>query len=462
MARSSQKAQQPTVSEAQINASLLQQTLISSTISPIADSGTDINAPITPVAEKKAILRTASPDDVTKGQPSDKFAVQQPLGLPPAEDAFAAYLTKKTVVDREAKKAAIAQKSQSGSAGLNPTHDAAPPTPWGHAPAGQIGGLRHDHFKVNVDGQGADQFQAYIQKKRQDPATNGKRYTATPLDPAAPVFSHQPLKSVQPSNSVQLLVVDTPHDRKQNRSPSSRFDPHSVSSPLECEPETSQNAALQIAKSSDPKTTTCSPTTNRQSVIHTPTQVDFQAPKPAVIHPLETSTHDGLAVHEKILQDLGLARQTGEDNVPLTEDTMLEGWGVAPAEYTSDMDDRISDDGVEECKHKENVRGIQGKDAAEELLNWDKTWLPPPCIWEDRGNFDTSFIPEYIRNDWLPSLAPGLVNFDLACDDFKSGRSAVNNVKLDGPVIHPNTLRGMSNDSLAYFSCKEVTLPYHD
>lgn len=141
-----------------------------------------------------------------------------------------------------------------------------------------------------------------------------------------------------------------------------------------------------------------------------------------------------------MFQEAREAQELGK-GPPLTEDAMLATWGQAPHEFSSDH--RISDDGVEEFKQKENVRGAQGKSVAEELLDWDKRWLPPPCVWEDRGGFDTSFIPEYIRDDWLPNLTPGLVHFDLATDDFRFGRSAIDEAgKLADPIVHEDTLPG--------------------
>lgn len=37
---------------------------------------------------------------------------------------------------------------------------------------------------------------------------------------------------------------------------------------------------------------------------------------------------------------------------------------------------------------KESIRGTQGQDAKLELLDWENKWLPPPVVWEDRGDYD--------------------------------------------------------------------------
>lgn len=141
-----------------------------------------------------------------------------------------------------------------------------------------------------------------------------------------------------------------------------------------------------------------------------------------------------------LLQDV---KDSIEPKVKLTEGAMLEKWGSAPYhKYADSFDDRISDTGVEECL-RETVRGTQGKDAAEELLDWDQSWLPPPCDWEDRANFDTSYIPDYIREDWQPNLPTGLVWFEPTDPKFRLGQCTVNNMVLDDPLVHSDTFPGM-------------------
>ena len=131
---------------------------------------------------------------------------------------------------------------------------------------------------------------------------------------------------------------------------------------------------------------------------------------------------------------------------------MLAGYGQVPREVSDDH--WVSDAGIEGFKQKENVRITQGKDAADELLDWDKTWLPPP-IWEERAAMNSSWLPDYIRNDWLPSLKVVDIKFDMANEDFSLGRSTVDEAgELVKPVVHEDTLPGMLSRSFAKISEK--------
>jgi hypothetical protein len=93
---------------------------------------------------------------------------------------------------------------------------------------------------------------------------------------------------------------------------------------------------------------------------------------------------------------------------------------------------------------KENVRATQGQDRKNELVDWDGKIMPPPVDWEtDRGTFDNSFVPKYIREDWEPKVPRGpLAAVETMAKEFQLAVP----VGFDTPFIavpeHPLTLPG--------------------
>ena len=126
----------------------------------------------------------------------------------------------------------------------------------------------------------------------------------------------------------------------------------------------------------------------------------------------------------------------------LTGDLIHKGWGHSGSnDCSNSFDAKISDEGVA-TNGKEIVRNTQGKDPAEELLDWDNSWRPAPCDWEERKTFDTSYMNEYIVSDWQPNLPQGKVNFDLRDPYFISGKCPVKNFDLESEYAHDITIAG--------------------
>jgi hypothetical protein len=468
MARYVSPAQSNIVTEIPPYVNKPQQSFLPPTV-PTSPVFTTLIKPI--VKEERAFDNPPSTEPV-ENQQASMFPVQSTMLATPVEDAFAAFIARKAAVDASAKKVAIAQKSLQASADSQAIPPAISPTPWGQAPTGRIGGIRHNHFKVDVEAQGTNTFQEFIQKKNQEPVANGKRYTADSPHLTIQEPSQQPLTSIRPVLS-NTLVANTRDDRKQNGTSFTKFDPHAMFNPKNWRSEMNKGSASHSLTVSDAKVPPSAPVQVHQLVVGAHGQLKPCTQEPTILKVQGKSSIGNVVVahesnlaksartestsgwetpfpkrqtsqwlNEAILQEAMASRELNQDAAPLTEDVMLERWGVVPRENFNTFDDRISDAGIEEFA-KENVRGTQGKDAAEELLDWDKTWLPPPCVWEDRGSFDTSFVPDYIRKDWQPNLTAGLVSFDMTAPDFKSGCSAVNNFRLDAPIIHEYTIPGM-------------------
>lgn len=135
----------------------------------------------------------------------------------------------------------------------------------------------------------------------------------------------------------------------------------------------------------------------------------------------------------------------------------------------------------------EKFRGTQGKAATEELLDMDgKSWLPPPCIWEDRGDFDFSkffstvpfpplcmhktrtnffaaFVTLYIRYDWLPYVQETNATFDLKDERFRNGLAPIDGSELVDPFYHEECVPGQYTiNSLDDFSDTALDLEYSD
>ncbi|KAF4637883.1 hypothetical protein G7Y89_g188 [Cudoniella acicularis] len=138
--------------------------------------------------------------------------------------------------------------------------------------------------------------------------------------------------------------------------------------------------------------------------------------------------NDAKVVHELMMADLK-AQQHIPKGDALTENALAINSGFRRRDMSNSFDARVSDAGVgEESKenqlgqfqpetvqpnvtqrnetqsmepqHKAGVLWTQGKPAAEELLDWDGSWLPAPCDWEERTAHNTSYMRDLI-NEWL-------------------------------------------------------------
>lgn len=222
------------------------QTFTSSTTSPGPATGLVSVPPSSLSAEIEHLLPTPS---TNMDQPSTMFAAEHSATPAPAEDAFAAFLAKKTDSDIKAKKAAIAQKSLQTSNGPGQATLTIPSSPWGQPPTTRIVGVRHDHFKVNIDEKATEGFQAFVQKKEDGPVTNGKRYSAAPIDlqidqkqNGTPTFKFDAHAVFSPI-SAQPSLVAIKKDPEQNCNPVFKLDPHAVFSPLNWQAATDQSTS---------------------------------------------------------------------------------------------------------------------------------------------------------------------------------------------------------------------------
>ncbi|KAF7897460.1 hypothetical protein EAF00_005688 [Botryotinia globosa] len=97
---------------------------------------------------------------------------------------------------------------------------------------------------------------------------------------------------------------------------------------------------------------------------------------------------------------------------------------------------------------KEGVRLSETKDAILTLCDWDGEWCTPP-IWEERGAFDSAYIPSYIR-EWSNNVSPVqpvTITIDTSAEGFRSGEFVVNNVVLSKAPHHEPTIPDISNAS---------------
>jgi hypothetical protein len=377
---------------------------------------------------------------------------------PAADDVFTRFLKRKAEKDVEAKKIALAQTSQQSptKANVDTANYATSSTPWAPPrPARFMKDGRHPHFTSAVGDQGIDNFQHFLKEKGQQEVVNGKRYLPAPTSAASREPIQQPVTAAEPR----------PKNIGDVQPTASKFggvDRHSIFSPGNLPTGINNGSTPQVSKTSNIQVSPC--TEQEMAILFEnskPRMIIDPAPEQSIpasdysvakheSNSAITSTSGSYgrwkankqnceANDQTILGELMVSKQSRAD---ITQDIMLEGWGSDfPEHSVNSFENKISDTGIEELS-KENVRGAQGKDAAEELLDWDKSWLPPPCVWEERGIFDTSFIPDYIRKDWQPNLAAGTVWFELDDPDFQLGRCIVNNKQLDDPPIHPDTTPG--------------------
>ncbi|KAF5873836.1 putative acyl- n-acyltransferase protein [Botrytis fragariae] len=113
----------------------------------------------------------------------------------------------------------------------------------------------------------------------------------------------------------------------------------------------------------------------------------------------------------------------------------------------SDIGDKLkkADIGTES---KEGVRLSETKDANLILRDWDGNWCTPP-IWEERGAFDSAYIPSYIH-EWSNNVSPVqpvTITIDTSAEGFRSGEYVVNNVVLSKAPHHEPTIPDILNAS---------------
>ena len=184
---------------------------------------------------------------------SNNSAVHSPVTPNHAVDPFAAFLAKKTDADLKAKKAAMAQKSQQSIEGPAEAPVVTATSPWGQPPPTRTGGVRHEHFEVNIDGVGVDGFQAFMQKKKDGSFTNGKRYSAALVSSekgqkqtGTPISEFELHAKFKP-NSIQQTPALMQEGQKQSDAPAFKIYPHAAFSPCEWQPATPKTPDAQAA-----------------------------------------------------------------------------------------------------------------------------------------------------------------------------------------------------------------------
>jgi hypothetical protein len=148
-------------------------------------------------------------------------------------------------------------------------------------------------------------------------------------------------------------------------------------------------------------------------------------------------------IKKALLSEMMAYSPLDPDAPRLTAETLIERSCWAPRVRSEDsFCDRVSDTGVE--MKKENVRALQGRSAADELLNRDSEWYPCPLDWEyTRYDLDLSFMPKYIREDWLPFVPRGrAVTVDTSTESFRQGKLPVNDRVLGKEIIQPDCIPG--------------------
>jgi hypothetical protein len=343
----------------------------------------------------------------------------------------------------------------------------------------------NEKFKLNESSTAT--FQDFLARKNADPATNGKKYTfngpapkpETDLkSPQAEVFilapaayqlhrdslkpAVQALQQAKIENNAALTVgqselaatkpshrpklngttdmkhpLQPPQNRVQpveNKKATipqfGKTDPHAVFSPSQLPPETKGTLVCKQQPQIQP-------------------QVQHRAkPRRWPSQPLD----DAQFVNAMIISELQATDRGMTNTVDLTQSALVTATGFKPREECDSLDGRVSDAGIDPAfvdPPKENVRATQAADPTVQLLDWDgKNWAPAPCDWEyDRGKFDDSFIPDYIK-EWSPALPCGpSVEVDMTESGFTFGTHPVDNDTLIDPIPHPECLPGKSTHS---------------
>ncbi|KAF7879163.1 hypothetical protein EAF04_000362 [Stromatinia cepivora] len=113
----------------------------------------------------------------------------------------------------------------------------------------------------------------------------------------------------------------------------------------------------------------------------------------------------------------------------------------------SDIGDKMGNTAVDP-NVKESVRVTATQEANLILCDWDGSWCAPP-IWEERGAFDSAYIPSYIH-EWsavVSPIQPATITVDTSAEGFISGEDLVNNVILSKAPKHEPTIPDTLNAS---------------
>lgn len=378
------------------------------------------------------------------------------------EDAFLNFLNKKAAAD--AQKLALAKvsqpvptdpASQSIPQSTSRTTIQTPPT------QPEAGTSRHSHFSTER----TDDFLEFLLKKEEDLRASGKSYSAVSnsshrKDTAKEVeyevqlattvrntaneqnvFRQVPVHATCSPNTLGAATENVIAARTNMHAEATPHQPHDSQGNFVV-PRVDPAAYPSAAVSSDLRLQ------NGTTVIAKVNQTNDNS-NDGVLHAAHGWEQSHLLnakdIKNALLSEIMTYVPPNPDAVRLTEESLVRNTGWAPRVRSEDsFCGRISDAGVE--RQKENVRASQGMSAAEELLDWDKSWLPPPCDWEgDRYVLDLSFVPKYILEDWAPSVPCGpALTVDISAEGFRLGRLPVNDRVLGEEVIQPDCIPGES------------------
>ena len=148
-------------------------------------------------------------------------------------------------------------------------------------------------------------------------------------------------------------------------------------------------------------------------------------------------------IQRALLSEIMAYNPPNPDAPRLTEESLIKKGSQAPRARSEDsFCGRISDAGLE--TRKENVRATQGRPANDELRTVGNTEHHFRVAWEcDRWAPDLSYMPEYIRMDWVPYVPRGpTVAVDTSTEGFRQGRLPVYDRVLGEEVIQPDCIPG--------------------
>jgi hypothetical protein len=412
-------------------------------------------------------MQSANGSSLPKQNAHNEHPTAFPIGSPfvissSQEDAFLAFLNEKAAADvKKLAKAKASQPVLTGPASqpvpqsTSQTTIQMPPT------QPEAGASRHSHFSTER----TDDFLEFLLEKEKGLRAGRKSYSAVSNSPNPKDTAKQVEYEVQ----VATTVRNTPNEEILFR----QVPAHATSSPNNLGAFTENGIAVRTNIHAE---ATSHQRQDSQGSFVVP-RVDHGAyPSAAVtgdlrqqnattvigkVNQTNGNSNDGAlqAAHgwedthllnvkdikNALLSEIMTYEPPNPDAVRLTEESLVRNTGWAPRVRSDDsFCGRISDDGVE--RQKENVRASQGMSAAEELLDWDKSWLPPPCDWEgDRYVLDLSFVPKYILEDWAPSVPCGpALTVDTSAEGFRLGRLPVNDRVLGEEVIQPDCIPGES------------------
>jgi hypothetical protein len=341
----------------------------------------------------------------------------------------------------------------------------------------------NERFKLNESS--AATFQDFLTRNNADPVTNGKKYTFNGPAPKPEIDLESPRAEVsiltpaayqhhrEGFDSVNPAVQALQQAKIENNA--ALTDGQSELAATKSIRRPRLNGTTDIKQPLQPPQNRVQPVENKKATIPHFGKTDPHAVFSPSQLPLETQgtlvckqqpqiqsqvqhqakagrwpsqpLDDAQFMNAMIISELKATDRVMTNTIDLTQSALVTATGFKPREDCDSLDGRVSDAGIDAAfvdPPKENVRATKAGDPTVQLLDWDgKNWAPAPCDWEyDRGKFDDSFIPDYIK-EWSPALPCGpSVEVDMTESGFTFGTHPIDNDTLIDPIPQPECVPG--------------------